>query len=91
MKTIPFEHPYIVRIEAESVSLGLKVGKLSGDGGSTKKCSELLEKEFGVPGVLQSPSYTHVLVRLPFFVDLIDSQLDHIITTIQVFRPGSSQ
>jgi len=91
MNTIPFNHPYIERIEAESVSLGFKIGQLPRDGVSTIECSELLEKKLGNPRMLLSPFYTHVLTWLPFFVDQAEFQLATIISTIQKYRPGSSQ
>jgi dTDP-4-amino-4,6-dideoxygalactose transaminase len=70
METIPFNHPYITGIEAEYVSQALKIGKLSGDGAFTRKCSELLENELGVPRVLLTTSCTHALDMAAILLDI---------------------
>lgn len=70
MEPIPFNHPFSTPKEAEYVAQAMKIGKLSGDGSYTRKCSELLENVLGVPRVLLTTSCTHALDMAAMLVDI---------------------
>ncbi len=70
MNPIPFNRPYLTGKESEYISQVLATVKLSGDGGFTKSCSELLEKSLDIPKVLLTTSCTHALDMSAMLLDL---------------------
>ena len=58
---IPFNKPSLSGNELLHVAESIRAGHISSDGRFTKRCRELLETEFAVPGVLLTTSCTHAL------------------------------
>jgi dTDP-4-amino-4,6-dideoxygalactose transaminase len=58
---IPFNRANLTGNEFRYIFQALEIGHISGDGGFTTKCHELLEKELGVPKALLTTSCTHAL------------------------------
>jgi dTDP-4-amino-4,6-dideoxygalactose transaminase len=58
---IPFNRAGLVGNEFKYISQALENGHISGDGGFTKKCHELLERELGVGKALLTSSCTSAL------------------------------
>src|ERR1700733_7927375 len=58
---IPFNKPSLSGNELLHVAESIRAGQISADGSFTKRCRELLEAEFDVPGVLLATSCTHAL------------------------------
>lgn len=58
---INFNKPYIAKNETAYIEESIQSRHISGDGGFTRKCSALLEKEIGVPKSLLTTSCTHAL------------------------------
>ena len=58
---IPFNKPSLSGNELLNLAESISAGHISSDGRFTKRCRELLEREFGVPGVLLTTSCTHAL------------------------------
>jgi len=58
---IPFNKPFIVGKELYYISQSVLSGKIAGDGLFTKKCHELMEKQFGARKVLLTHSCTAAL------------------------------
>ena len=58
---IPFNKPSLSGNELLHVAESIRAGQISADGRFTKRCREVLEAEFAVPGVLLATSCTHAL------------------------------
>ena len=58
---VDFNNPTLTGNELTYISEAINNQHISGDGGFTKRCSELLEKDLGVPKVLLTTSCTHAL------------------------------
>jgi dTDP-4-amino-4,6-dideoxygalactose transaminase len=66
---IPFNRPTLLGNELNYLQQAVDSGHISGDGTFTKRCSTLLEQEFGVPKVLLTTSCTHALEMMPILLD----------------------
>ena len=60
-KPIPFNRASLAGNEFRYIFQALEIGHISGDGGFTKKCHELLEKDLAVGKALLTTSCTHAL------------------------------
>ncbi len=60
-RSIPFNKPFIVGRELEYIAEAVTKGNIGGDGYFTKACAQLLERQFGIPHVLLTPSCTAAL------------------------------
>jgi len=58
---IPFNRPCLAGNEYQYIAEAIANGHASGDGPFTRRCSELLKQELGVPEVLLTPSCTDAL------------------------------
>ncbi len=58
---IRFNKPYFTGKEIDYVLQAVEAGKISGDGGFTKKCHEFFEKQYGFPKVFLTTSCTDAL------------------------------
>jgi dTDP-4-amino-4,6-dideoxygalactose transaminase len=58
---IPFNKPFRSGNELDYVSQAVTAGDISGDGEFTKRCSTLLETQFGIKKILLTPSCTAAL------------------------------
>ncbi|NOZ24452.1 MAG: dTDP-4-amino-4,6-dideoxygalactose transaminase [Planctomycetes bacterium] len=67
---IPFNRPCFVGNEQEYIARSIATGNISGDGLFTKKCTELFERELGVPKVLLTTSCTHALEMAALLLDI---------------------
>jgi dTDP-4-amino-4,6-dideoxygalactose transaminase len=67
---IPFNRPSFVGREQEYIAAAIASGHISGDGMFTKRCSEYLESELGVPKVLLTTSCTHALELAALLLDI---------------------
>jgi dTDP-4-amino-4,6-dideoxygalactose transaminase len=66
---IPFNRPTLLGNELNYLQEAVDSGHISGDGTFTKRCSILLEQEFGVPKVLLTTSCTHALEMMPILLN----------------------
>lgn len=67
---IAYNQPATVGNEAEYMMQAIQGAKFSGDGPFTRKVSELLEQQLGVPKVLLTTSCTHALEMFAFLLDI---------------------
>ena len=67
---IPFNKAELTGNELDYIRQAVEGGHLSGDGPFTKRCSELLEQELGVPKVLLTTSCTHALEMSALLLDI---------------------
>ena len=67
---VGFNRPVMVGKENEYMAQAIAAAKLSGDGPFTRKASELLEQQLGVPKVLLTTSCTHALEMFAFLLDI---------------------
>jgi len=67
---IPFNKPFIVGKELYYISQSVLSGKIAGDGLFTKKCHELMEKQFGARKVLLTHSCTAALEMAAILCDV---------------------
>ena len=67
---IPFNKPSLTGNEFEYIQDTISIGKISGDGKYTKKCSSLLEVELGVKKALMTTSCTHALEMAAILLDI---------------------
>ena len=70
MSFIPFNRPTLMGQELRYMAEAVARGHISGDGGFTKRCHELLERELGAPAVLLTTSGTHALELAALLLDL---------------------
>lgn len=67
--SIPFNRPCLAGNEYKYIAEAIQNGHASGDGPFTRRCHELLEREFGVPRVLLTTSCTHALEMAAILLD----------------------
>lgn len=67
---IPFNRQNFFGNELKYIEEAYNFGKVSGDGFFTKKCSEYIEKEFGIGKALLTTSCTHALELASLLIDL---------------------
>jgi dTDP-4-amino-4,6-dideoxygalactose transaminase len=67
---IPFNRAGLVGNEFRYIAQALENGHISGDGGFTKRCHELLERELGVGKCLLTTSCTHALEMTALLLDI---------------------
>jgi len=58
---VPFNKPFIAGKELYYIAQAVTLGNIAGDGMYTQLCAALLEKRFGIPKVLLTPSCTAAL------------------------------
>src|ERR1035437_7922018 len=67
---VSFTRPILVGNESKYMKQAIEAAKFSGDGPFTRKASELLEQELGVPKVLLTTSCTHALEMFALLLDI---------------------
>jgi dTDP-4-amino-4,6-dideoxygalactose transaminase len=67
---IPFNKPSMAGNETAYIAEAIKSGAVSGDGGFSKKCHALFEKELGVHRALLTTSCTHALEMAALILDI---------------------
>jgi dTDP-4-amino-4,6-dideoxygalactose transaminase len=67
---VEFNRPVTVGQEKEYMAQAIANAKISGDGPFTRKASELLEQQLGVPKVLLTTSCTHALEMFAILLDI---------------------
>src|ERR1700722_15920841 len=67
---IPFNKPSLSGNELLHVAESIRAGHISSDGRFTRRCRELLEMEFAVPGALLTTSCTHALEMAALLLDI---------------------
>jgi dTDP-4-amino-4,6-dideoxygalactose transaminase len=67
---IPFNKPSLSGNELLHVAESIRAGHISADGRFTRRCRELLETEFAVPGALLTTSCTHALEMAALLLDI---------------------
>jgi dTDP-4-amino-4,6-dideoxygalactose transaminase len=67
---IPFNRPSLVGEELRYMREAIAAGTISGDGGFSRRCQALLERELGAPRVLLTTSCTHALEMCALLLDL---------------------
>jgi len=66
---IPFNRPCLAGNEYKYIAEAIANGQASGDGPFTRRCHELLEREFQAPKVLLTTSCTHALEMAAILLD----------------------
>jgi dTDP-4-amino-4,6-dideoxygalactose transaminase len=66
---VSFNRPILAGNENEYMKQAIEAAKFSGDGPFTRKASELLEQQLGVPKVLLTTSCTHALEMFALLLD----------------------
>lgn len=67
---IPFNSPPVTGSEIEYMQSAMSSGKLSGDGGFTRRCQQWMEQRFGSHKVLLTPSCTASLEMAALLIDI---------------------
>ncbi len=67
---IPFNRATLLGNELTYIAEAVERGHLAGDGEFTRRCSEILEQEIGVPRVFLTTSCTHALEMSALLLDL---------------------
>jgi dTDP-4-amino-4,6-dideoxygalactose transaminase len=67
---IPFNKPFIVGKELYYIAQAVTYGNIAGDGHFTQRCAQLLERRFGIPKILLTPSCTAALEMAAMLCDL---------------------
>ena len=67
---IPFNKPYLTGNETKYISDSVASGKISGDGGFTKKCHEYFEKRYRFKKCLLTTSCTDALEMAAILLDI---------------------
>jgi dTDP-4-amino-4,6-dideoxygalactose transaminase len=67
---IAFNRPFVAGNEYKYMAEALQAGHISGEGGFTRKCHELLERELGVAKALLTTSCTHALEMSALLLDI---------------------
>ncbi|KAF7775472.1 dTDP-4-amino-4,6-dideoxygalactose transaminase [Pseudoalteromonas citrea] len=80
---IPFNKPPVTGLELSYIEEAIKSNKLCGDGGFTRKVSELMESKFNAHKVLLTPSCTASLELAAILIDA--SENDEIIMPSYTF------
>jgi dTDP-4-amino-4,6-dideoxygalactose transaminase len=60
-RTIPFNKPFIAGKELYYIAQSVTLGNIAGDGLFTQRCTELMERRFGISRILLTPSCTAAL------------------------------
>ncbi len=68
---IPFNKPQFVGSEQEYIAQAMKLGKVSGDGEFTRRCSERLEMLVGAKKALLTTNCTHALEMSAILLDIL--------------------
>lgn len=68
---IPFNSPPVTGSEIEYMQSAMSSGKLSGDGGFTRRCQQWMEQRFGSHKVLLTPSCTASLEMAALLIDIV--------------------
>ena len=68
---IPFNAPPVTGSEIEYMQSAMSSGKLSGDGGFTRRCQQWMEQCFGSHKVLLTPSCTASLEMAALLIDIV--------------------
>jgi dTDP-4-amino-4,6-dideoxygalactose transaminase len=66
---IPFNRPYATGKEIDYIRAAITTPKLSGDGGFTARCHQLLEQSLGLQKALLTTSCTHALEMAALLLD----------------------
>ncbi len=69
-ETIPFNKPYLHGRELVYIAQAVASGKISGDGGFTKKCHDFFEGQFGFLKALMTTSCTDALEMSAILLDI---------------------
>jgi dTDP-4-amino-4,6-dideoxygalactose transaminase len=67
---IPFNKPALTGSEEKYILESIKSGKISGDGGFTKKCHQWFEEKLGCKKALLTTSCTHALEMAAILLDI---------------------
>ncbi|ARU95593.1 dTDP-4-amino-4,6-dideoxygalactose transaminase [Tatumella citrea] len=68
---IPFNSPPVTGSEIEYMQSAMSSGKLSGDGGFTRRCQQWMEQRFGSHKVLLTPSCTASLEMAALLINIV--------------------
>ncbi len=68
---IPFNSPPVTGSEIEYMQSAMASGKLSGDGGFTRRCQQWMEQRFGSHKVLLTPSCTASLEMAALLINIV--------------------
>lgn len=68
---IPFNSPPVTGSEIEYMQSAMSSGKLSGDGGFTRRCQQWMEQHFGSHKVLLTPSCTASLEMAALLINIV--------------------
>ena len=71
MKFVPFNKPYLTGKETDYIREAVESGKISGDGGFTKRCHEFFEKRFGFKKCLLTTSCTDALEMAALLINIM--------------------
>jgi len=67
---VAYNQPVMVGKESEYMAQAIAAARISGDGPFTRRASELLEQQLGVPKVLLTTSCTHALEMFALLLDI---------------------
>mgnify|MGYP001123483387 CR=1 FL=1 len=67
---VPFNRPFLAGGELEYIRQAVEAGHISGGGGFTRKCEELLRRELSAAAVLLTTSGTHALEMAALLLDI---------------------
>ena len=67
---VAYNQPVMLGKESEYMAQAIAAARISGDGPFTRKASELLEQQLGVPKVLLTTSCTHALEMFAFLLGI---------------------
>ena len=70
MKFTPFNKPYLTGKETDYIREAVESGKISGDGGFTKRCHEFFEQRFGFMKCLLTTSCTDALEMAAILINI---------------------
>ncbi len=68
---IPFNSPPVTGSEIDYMRSAMESGKLSGDGGFTRRCQQWMEQQFGSHKVLLTPSCTASLEMAALLINIV--------------------
>ena len=68
---IPFNSPPVTGSELDYMRSAMESGKLSGDGGFTRRCQQWMEQQFGSHKVLLTPSCTASLEMAALLINIV--------------------
>src|SRR6266496_5528221 len=70
MINIPFNKPFLTGKETEYIQQAVALGKISGDGLFTQKCSSFFERKYGFKKALLTTSCTDALEMAAILIDI---------------------